>query len=214
MQITITKKHEYLSGWTAYDMTWKTEFSGVRNKTIQSVYVPTKNPFSTKIFKSWASERGFDLDALFTDLEKRKEDCQKATLLCEAYNEEYGKNINAVKEDTTCYVRYTATLNRNYKPLEMSFETIEVYVVEATIEFKGNVLKAVFPSQGRKKNECCPYILISGGEMKELYGEEDAIYKISSRIGRYIEDCDSDQKFRELPQKLMEVKKELAQYYR
>lgn len=25
MKITITKKHEYLSGWTAYDMTWKTE---------------------------------------------------------------------------------------------------------------------------------------------------------------------------------------------
>ena len=50
--------------------------------------------------------------------------------------------------------------------------------------------------------------------MKELYGEEDAIYKISSRIGRYIDDCDTDQKFKELPQKLMEVKKELAKYYK
>jgi hypothetical protein len=50
--------------------------------------------------------------------------------------------------------------------------------------------------------------------MKELYGEEDAIYKISSRIERYINDCDSDKKFRELPQKLMDVKKELAKYYR
>jgi hypothetical protein len=70
-----------------------------------------------------------------------------------------------------------------------------------------------FPSQGRKQNKYCPFILVSGGEMKELYGEEDAIYKISSRIGRFIEDCDTDQKFRELSNKLMEVKKELAKYY-
>lgn len=214
MKVSITKKHEYLSGWTVYDMTWKTDFSGVRNKTIQSVYVPTKNPFSTKIFKSWASELGVDIDAIFTDLENRKDDCQKAKLLCEAYNEEYGKNINAVKEDTKCYVRYTATLNPSYKPLKTAFETIEFYVVEALIEFKGNVLKAVFPSQGRKQNKYCPYILISGGEMKELYGEEDAIYKISSRIERYINDCDTDKKFQELPKKLMEVKNELAKYYK
>ena len=214
MKITITKKYEYLSGWTTYDMTWKTDFPGGRNKTIQSVYVPTKNPFSTKIFKSWAAELGFDLDALFTDTDKCKEDCETIKLLCEAYNEEYGKNINAVKEDPKCYVRYTATLNPNYKPLKTAFETIEVYVVEALIEFKGNVLKAVFPSQGRKQNKYCPYILMSGGEMKELYGEEDAIYKISSRIGRLINDCDSDKKFQELPKKLMEVKKELAKYYR
>lgn len=214
MKITITKKHEYLSGWTTYEMTWKTDFSGVRNKTLQSVYVPTKNPFSTKIFKSWAAEQGIDVDALFTDLEKGKEDCQKATLLCEAYNEEYGKNINAVKEDTKCYVRYTATHNPNYKPLKTAFETIEAYVVETLIEFKGNVLKAVFPSQGRQKNAACTRVIFSGNRLKAVYGEEEAIEAIKSRIERYINDCDSDKKFQELPKKLMEVKKELAKYYR
>ena len=214
MKINITKKHEFASGWTAYDMTWKTDFSGVRNKTLQSVSVATKNPFSTKILKTWASELGYDLDAVFTDLEKGKEDCEKMKQFVKVFNEEYGKNADALKSDPKCYVRYTATLAPGYKPLKTAFETIEAYAVEVIIEFRGNALKAVFPSQGRKKNEYCPYILISGGEMKELYGEEDAIYKISSRIGRLIDDCDSDKKFRELPQKLMDVKKELAKYYR
>ena len=214
MQTTITKKHEYVSGWTLYEMTWKTEFSGVRNKTIQTASVVTKNPFSTNIFKTWASKLGYDLDTVFTDVEKGREDCEKMKLLVEAFNEEYGKNIDALKGDTKCYVRYTATLNPNYKPLKTAFDTIEAYTVEAIIEFKGSVLKALFPSQGRKKNEYCPFILISGGEMKELYGEEDAIYKISSRIERYINDCDTDKKFQELSKKLMEVKKELAKYYR
>ena len=214
MKINIIKKHEFASGWTAYDMTWKTDFSGIRNKTLQSVSVATKTPFSTKILKTWASERGYDLDAVFTDLEKGKEDCEKMKQFVKVFNEEYGKNADALKSDPKCYVRYTATLNPNYKPLKTAFETIEAYAVEVIIEFRGNALKAVFPSQGRKKNEYCPYILISGGEMKELYGEEDAIYKISSRIGRYIDDCDTDQKFKELPKKLMEVKKELAKYYR
>ena len=214
MQISIVKKHEYLSGWIISEMTWKTDFSGVRNKTIQSVYVATKEPFSTKTLKTWASEQGYDLDALFTDLDKCKEDCETLKLLCNAFNEKYGKNADEVKGDTKCYVRYTATINPHYKPLKTAFETIDVYTVDVIIEFKGNVLKAVFPSQGRKQNKYCPFILISGGETKELYGEEDAIYKISSRIGRFIEDCDTDQKFRELSNKLMEVKKELAKYYK
>ena len=213
MQINITKKHEFMTGWTAYDMTWKSEFPGVRNKTIQSVGVVTKDPFSTKILKAWASEKGYDLDAIFTNLDKGKEDCEKMKQFCKDFNEVYGKNIEAIKGDTKCYVRYTATINPNYKPLKTAFETIDVYTVEAIIEIKGNALKMQFPSQGRKQNKYCPFILVSGGEMKELYGEEDAIYKISSRIGRFIEDCDTDQKFRELSNKLMEVKKELAKYY-
>lgn len=147
MQINITKKHEFMTGWTAYDMTWKSEFPGVRNKTIQSVGVVTKDPFSTKILKAWASEKGYDLDAIFTNLDKGKEDCEKMKQFCKDFNEVYGKNIEAIKGDTKCYVRYTATINPNYKPLKTAFETIDVYTVEAIIEFKGNALKMQFPSQ-------------------------------------------------------------------
>lgn len=214
MKTLVSKKHEYLSGWTAYDMTWKTDYCGIRNKTIQSATVVSKNPFSTKILKDWASERGYDLDTLFTDVERCREDFNTVNQLVADFNKEYSKNLDELKGDTKCRVRYTATLNPKYKPLETAFETIEVYIVEAIIEFRGNVLKALFPSQGRRENKYCPYIVISGGEMKELYGEEDAIYKISSRIERYINDCDSDDKFRELPNKLMEVKRDLAKYYR
>ena len=215
MQTTITKKHEYVSGWTLYEMTWKTEFSGVRNKTIQTASVVTKNPFSTKIFKTWASKLGYDLDTVFTDVEKGREDCEKMKLLVEAFNEEYGKNIDALKGDTKCYVRYTATLNPNYKPLKTAFETIEAYDVEVLIEYKSGVIDMVFPSQGRKKSESCPMIMLSGKNMLKSIGEEEeAIDKISCRIERYLDDCDSDEKFAALPKKLAEVKKSLMKYYR
>ena len=69
MKITITKKHEYMSGWTMYDMVWKTDYSELRRKnmTLQSAVVVTKEPLSTKILKAWAAENGVDIDALFTD---------------------------------------------------------------------------------------------------------------------------------------------------
>lgn len=213
MQINITKRYEFMNGWTAYDMTWKTELPGLPNQIMMSVSVVSRNPFSTKILKDWASEKGYNLDTVFTDYEKGKEDCEKMKKFYEEFNEVYGKNLDAILSDNKCYVRYTATLNPNYKPLKTAFETIDIYTVEVKIEFKGHLLIIQFPSQGRKQNEDCPFILVSGGEMKELYGEEDAIYKISSRIGQYIKDCDTDQKFRELFNKLTEVKKELEKYY-
>lgn len=214
MQITITKKHEYLSGWTAYDMTWKTDFSGVRNKTIQSLVVVSKAPFSTKIFKTWASERGYDLDTLFTDVENIDEDVKAMNQLGAAFNEEFGKNLDTLNSDNQCHVRYTATLNPSYKPFETAFETFEVYDVVVRIEYKSGAIKAVFPSQGRQKNAASTRIVFSGNRMKAIYGEEEAIEAIKGRISRYINDCDSDKKFQELPQKLMEVKKELAKYFR
>lgn len=214
MKITITKKHEYLSGWTAYDMTWKTDFSGFRNKTIQSVVVATKTTFSTKIFKTWASELGYDIDALFTDVENIDEDVKKMNQLGAAFNNEYGKNLDTLNSDNQCHVRYTAMLNPSYKPFETAFETFEVYDVVVRIEYKSGAIKAVFPSQGRQKNAACTRIVFSGNRMKAVYGEEEAIEAIKGRIGRLIEDCDSDKKFLELPQKLMAVKKGLAKYYR
>ena len=214
MKTTITKKHEYLSGWTAYDMTWMTDFSGVRNKTIQSVVVVSKTPFSTKILKTWASELGCDIDALFTDVENIKVDCNKLNQLVAAFNEEYGKNLETLNSDNQCHVRYTATLNPSHKPFETAFETFEVYDVEVRIEFKSGAIKAVFPSQGRQKNVACTRIVFSGNRMKAVYGEEEAIEAIKNRIGRYIKDCDTDKKFEELPKKLMAVKKELVGYYK
>ena len=215
MKAIITKKHEYLSGWTAYDMTWKTDFQGLRNKTIQSVVVVTKEPFSTKTFKAWAAGKGVDIDALFTEMKNCKEDCEKMNLLCDAFNKEIlEKNLNELNSDDKCHVRYTATLNPDYRPLKTAFETIEAYDVEVCIEFKSGAFKMKFPSQGRKKNKYCPYILVSGGEMKELYEEEDAIYKVSSRIGKYLDDCDTDEKFAALPKKLVEIMREMMKYYK
>ena len=89
MKISITKKHEYLSGWTAYDMTWKTDYTGVRkNMTLQSVVWVSNEPFSSKTIKAWASELGYDLDALFTVLDNSKEDCEKMNKLIKALNKE------------------------------------------------------------------------------------------------------------------------------
>ena len=130
MQITITKKHEYLSGWTAYDMTWKTDFSGVRNKTIQSLVVVSKTPFSTRILKTWSSEQGYDIDTLFTNVENINEDVKAMNQLGAAFNEAYGKNLDTLNSDNQSHVRYTATLNPNYKPFETAFETFEVYDVK------------------------------------------------------------------------------------
>ena len=214
MQITITKKHEYLSGWTAYDMTWKTDFSGVRNKPIQSLVVVSKTPFSTRILKTWSSEQGYDIDTLFTNVENINEDVKAMNQLGAAFNEAYGKNLDTLNSDNQSHVRYTATLNPNYKPFETAFETFEVYDVEVRIEYKSGAIKVVFPSQGRQKNAACTRIVFSGNRLKAVYGEEEAIEAIKGRIGRYINDCDTDQKFQELPKKLMEVRKELAKYYK
>lgn len=214
MKVTITQKHEYMSGWTAYDMTWKTDFSGFRNKTIQSVVVATKTPFSTKIFKTWASELGYDIDALFTDVENIDEDVKKMNQLGAAFNNEYGKNLDTLNSDNQCHVRYTVTLNQNFKPIKTAFETYDIYDVEVRIEYKSGVITVILPSMGRRKNAACTRIVFSGNRMKAVYGEEEAIETLKDQIGRYIKDCDTDKKFRELPQKLMEVKKELAKYYR
>ena len=213
MKVSITKKHEYLSGWTVYDMTWKTDFSGVRNKTIQSVYVPTKNPFSTKIFKSWASELGVDIDAIFTDLENRKDDCQKAKLLIKAFNEEYLKNLKELNSDDKCHVHYTATLEPSFKPLKTAFETFEVYTVVVRIEYKSGVFQIAFPSLGRKKNPACTRIVFSGNRLKAVYEGDEAIEDVKDRIERYIKDCDSDEKFAALPKKLKEIQKEVMKYF-
>ena len=95
MQITITKKHEFMTGWTAYDMTWKSEFPGVRNKTIQSVGVVTKDPFSTKILKAWASEKGYDLDDM-----KRMLD-QAGMEFVRAFDTDTGKEVTMDSERIT-----------------------------------------------------------------------------------------------------------------
>lgn len=214
MKTTITKKHEYISGWTSYDMTWKTDYSGVRNKTLQTVVVVSKEPFSTKILKSWAAEKGYDIDSLFTYMEDWREDLEKINQFIKVFNEKYLKNLEALNSDNKCYTHYSATLNPKYKPLKTAFETIEAYTVTVLIEYKSGVINAVFPSQGRKKSESCPMIMLSGKHMGKSIGEEDeAIDKIASRIDRYVEDCDTDEKFKELPKKLAAIQKSLKEYY-
>ena len=215
MKTIITKKHEYLSGWTAYEMTWKTDYSGVRNMTLQSVVVFSDEPLSSKTIKTWASEEGVDLDVLFTVLEDAKADCEKMNLFIKVLNEKFDKNAAAIKSNNKCLVRYTATLNPKYKPLRTAFETIEVYTVKAYVEFNSGYFEMEFPSQGRKKSESCPMIMLSGKHMLKSIGEEDeAIDKIESRIQRYLDECDTFEKFKELPKKLAEVKVNLMKYYK
>ena len=216
MKISITKKHEYLSGWTAYDMTWKTDYTGVRkNMTLQSVVWVSNEPFSSKTIKAWASELGYDLDALFTVLDNSKEDCEKMNKLIKVLNKESEKNYEGLNNNNKCLVHYSATLNPNYRPLKTAFETIEAYNVKVYVEYKSGYFEMVFPSQGRKKSESCPMIMLSGPHMGKSIGEEDeAIEKISSHIERYINDCDSIEKFKELPKKLAEVKVQLMKYYK
>ena len=216
MKISISKNHEFLSGWTAYNLSWRTDYSGVRkNMTLQSVVWVSKEPFSTKTIKSWASELGLDLDALFTVLDNSKEDCEKMNKFIKVLNEKSEKNYAEINGNNKCLVYYSATLNPNYRPLKMAFETIEVYNVRVYVEYKSGYFEMEFPSQGRKKSESCPMIMLSGPHMGKSIGEEDeAIEKISSHIERYINDCDSDEKFKELPKKFAEVKVQLMKYYK
>ena len=214
MKINITKKHEFASGWTTYDMTWKTDFPGVRNKTIQSLVVVSKTPFSTKILKAWASELGYDLDTLFTDVENIKEDCNKMNQLAEAFNKEFGENLDTLNSDNQCHVRYTATLNPDFKPIKTAFETYDIYDVEVRIEYKSGAITTMFPSMGRRKNAACTRIVFSGNRMKAVYGEEEAIETLKDQIDRYIKDCDTDKKFEELHKKLGAVQKELMGYFK
>lgn len=212
MKTTIKTIHNYLSGITTYEMAWKTEYSDIKNFTLNSCVVASKEAFSTKVFKKWASELGIDVETLFTDPKASKEDVESVNNLIEAFNNEYHKTFEELNSQNKCNVRYTATLNPNYKPFKTSFETIQVYDVEVLIEYKSGVITAVFHSQGRKKNDYMPYFLISGDKMVQLYEEKEAIQKIKSRIEKYINDCDTDEKFKELTKKLAAVQKELKKY--
>lgn len=212
MKTTIKVKHNYLSGITTYEMTWKTEYPGTKNFTLRSVLVASKDPFSTKIFKKWAMEHEIDVDALFSDPYSYKKDIKTVNELIEKFNNKYSKVFEELNSNNKCEVRYTATLNPNYKPLHTAFEVIQAYDVEVLIEYKSGVINAVFHSQGRKKNDYMPYILVSGGKMVELYEENEAIEKIKQRIEKYINDCDTDEKFVELNKKLAAVQKDLKKY--
>ena len=86
------------------------------------------------------------------------------------------------------------------------------YDVKVTIEFKSGVINAIFHSQGRKKNEACKMITFSNGKLTEIYEEEEAIMKIKSRIEKYINACDSMEKFETLTKQLAAVQKELNKY--
>lgn len=214
MKITISTKHTYLSGWTAYDMTWKTEYTGFRNKTIQSIVVVSKEPFSAKGLKKWASELGYDLETLFTDIENCKSDVAKINEFTKIFNNKYLKNIDEINSQDKCMIKYSATLNNHYTPLKTAFETIEAYDVYVLIEYKSGVIKISFPSQGRKKSESCTMLVFDGGKLKSLYGEEEAISKIRSRIQNLIDDCDSDEKFKVLPRKLNDIRTSIMKSFR
>ncbi len=210
MKIIITKKHEYLSGWTSYDMTWKTDFSGVRNKTLKTVIVVSKEPFSTKSIQDLASENGVDVAALFTYVEDCENDCKEVNKLIKAYNEKYHKNLIELNSDNKCHTHYSATINRNYKPVQTAFETFDAYDVKVRIEYKSGVLEMMFPSVGRQKDAACTRVVLSGKHLKAVYGEEEAIENIKGYIDRYIRDCDTDEKFNALSKKLVEVKRSLT----
>ena len=214
MKTKITKKHEYLTGWTMYDLVIKTDFSGVRNKTLQSTSVVTKEPFSAKILKEWALEKGHDIDSLFTDIEECENDCKKMNQFIKSFNDWNCKNINELNSQNKCTVQYTATLNPNYKPLKTSFETYDAYDVEVLIEYKSGVINIVFPSIGRRKNTACQMLVFSGGKLKTVYEKEEAIEKIKANIARDIEDCDTDKKFCELKEKLVDVKSRLMKHFK
>ena len=213
MKTIITKKHEYLSGWTMYDMTWKMDYSRIPNKTIQSAVVVSKDPFSNKVFKEWAAGKGCDIEALFTKTENVEMDCKEMNKLVVAFNKEYGNNLNLLNSDNKCHVSYSAAINPNYRPLVMAFDTIQAYDVKVRIEYKSGVLEMVFLSQGRKKNDYCPMIMLNGKYMGEsLYEEKEAIFKVESRIERLVEDCDTDEKFVELSKKLSKIQASMKNF--
>lgn len=118
-----------------------------------------------------------------------------------------------MKTDNKCHIQYSATINPDYRPLRTAFEIIHAYDVKVRIEYKSDVLEMVFLSQGREKNDYCPMIMLSGKHMMEsLYEEKEAIYKIESRIERYINDCDTDEKFKELPKTLKKIQNDLKRF--
>ena len=180
--------------------------------TLQSVVWVSKEPFSSKTIKTWASELGFDLDALFTVLDNAKEDCKKMNQLIGVLNKKSEKNYSEINSTDKCLVRYTATIDPDFEPLKTAFETYDAYDVKVYVEYKSGYFEALFPSQGRRKNSACTRIVFSGGSLKSIYGEDEAIEVIKNNIERYIKDCDSDEKFKELPKKLEKVRNELLNH--
>lgn len=211
MKVTITKKHEYLTGWTMYDMVWKTDYVelGKNNFKVQSAIVVTKEPFSNPILKKWAVDKGCDIDVLFTERENSKEDCEKMNKLVHHFNIEYGNNLNLLNSDNKCHVEYSATISPNCYPLKTAFEIFHAYDVKVRIEYKSGVLEMVFPSQGREKNSACTRVVFSGKSMKAVYEAEEAIETIKCFIGRYIDDCNTDDKFKNLPKILDKIQSDL-----
>ncbi|MSS18762.1 hypothetical protein, partial [Sodaliphilus pleomorphus] len=209
MKITIKKNHKYLSGWTSYDMTWKTEYPVSRNQLLQSVIVITKNPFSVKVLKGWATAKGFDFDPLFTDINKCKDDCKKINQIGYLFNKEYAENLKILNSKNKCLVEYSATLNPMSKPIKTAFETFKAYEVNVYVEYKFAYINLVFPSLGREKNDTSQLIILSGNKLKSTYGEGEAINKIQNLIEKYIKDCDSDEKFNALVMTLKGIRKEM-----
>lgn len=207
MKVIVKDDYQFLSGWVRYNMVWRTKYTGIRNRTLQSVVVFSKEPFSSKVLKEMASEQGYDLDSLFTEFDRYKEDLDKMNQFSAIFNKWNEKNIEEINSDNKCNVRYTATLDPNYKPLETPYMTIQVYQVHVLIEF--NFKAAQFPiySLGRKK-ESYPFNLISGGKTEEMYEEEEAIEKINARIENDITDCDTEEKYYALGFKLVDIQTE------
>jgi hypothetical protein len=212
MKITIKAKHTYFSGITTYDMNWKTDYYGLKNFTLRSVVVASKEPLSTTSFKKWSSALGVNVEALFTDLADYEDDIKKANIIIEAFNNEFEKVFDELNSHNKCEVRYTATLNPNYKPFNTAFETIQVYDVNVHVEYKSGYINAMFPSQGSKKNSACQRMVFDGKKLVSICEEAEAIDKIKSYIGQYIKDCDTDEKFNELSKKFAKVQKELKKY--
>lgn len=212
MKTTIKFLHTYASGFTAYDVTFATDFCGYRNKKFFTCVVATKETFSKKELKKWAAEQGYDIDALFTNFESLEQDNKIVKKLVKDFANAFSKGLEELNSSNKCEVSYSATLNPNYEPLETAFETILAYDVKVTIEFKSGVINAIFHSQGRKKNEACKMITFSNGKLTEIYEEEEAIMKIKSRIEKYINACDSMEKFETLTKQLAAVQKELNKY--
>lgn len=208
MKVSIKLQHTYMSGWKNYNLELLTEFPGMKTIKALSGPIVMKEEYSSKLFTEWAKDNGIDVTDLFTDPDKVKKDSavlDKLTSLISTRNDANLKEMSTNK----CYTKLSATRNTHFSPMKTAFETIFMYDVLVQVEYNDQYGQLTIPVPAREKNDAMPFIMGSGKNMgKVLYEEEEAMNYVSMQIDKLVDDCDTEEKFKKLLDKLNEIQRD------
>ena len=110
-------------------------------------------------------------------------------------------------------VNYSASVNKSYRPMMTAFETFRMYDVNVeVIKIVDGVSEKVYETTvhipARDKSCGCVFIMGTGSSMgKQVYEEKEAITHFRDHIYKDVEDCDSEEKLKNLIKKIEIVRK-------